>query len=298
MDISVVLKDRGYCKWLLKQDWFQSSYEYLYNIVFEYDPKPFFITLPPTEFEGDTEPGDFIDRYQYFHLTPISELKINLTDEEKTCYAYYLRMINEIKEKINPLRSNPYNIKAPVRWLKRFENQTGLKRSVFKDCLSAYELKNVPYIVEDVKKVGGIEYKGAKSYLIAKERSLKQEQFWEKLLREKYGEDLGVQFKYEGCIFDFLHIPTNTIYEAKLGLKDFNKEQHRKYVLTLNKYKIVYLIGYDCVVNMEKEIIYTLNPDKYLTHQAGVPYSNSSTDFDYIIQNYNTIRVSNLEEIV
>ena len=61
-------------------------------------------------------------------------------------------------------------------------------------------------VKEDIKKEGGIEYKGAKSFLIAKKNSQNQENFWEQILKEKYGEDIGTQFKYENCIFDFINI--------------------------------------------------------------------------------------------
>ncbi|MBZ5782277.1 hypothetical protein, partial [Klebsiella aerogenes] len=75
---------------------------------------------------------------------------------------------------------NPFDIKAPSSWLKDFEKKTELNRDVFKEFLASYSLPNIPYIIEDIKKVGGIEYKGAKSFIIAKNNSLKQEEFWEK----------------------------------------------------------------------------------------------------------------------
>ena len=43
--------------------------------------------------------------------------------------------------------------------------------------------------LERVKKEGGIEYKGARSFIIAKDRSLKQEGWWEEILKSKYGEE-------------------------------------------------------------------------------------------------------------
>jgi len=54
-------------------------------------------------------------------------------------------------------------------------------------------------------------------------------------VKEKYGEEIGTQFKYHNCIFDFINISTNTIYECKLGLKDFNEDQHDKYKLDLSQ---------------------------------------------------------------
>ena len=29
--LGYIIKDRGYCDWLLKQSWFQNGYEYIYN---------------------------------------------------------------------------------------------------------------------------------------------------------------------------------------------------------------------------------------------------------------------------
>ena len=40
---------------------------------------------------------------------------------------------------------------------------------------------------------------------------------------------IGTQFKYQKCIFDFICIPKITIYECKLGLKDFNEEQFKTF---------------------------------------------------------------------
>jgi len=286
-----VLRDRSYCTWLLKQDWFQNNYEYLHNRVQEYEPFPYFCEKIDADAEG------FMDRYQFFHLKPIDDLQLQfpLSKDEKKCYGYYLQMINELKGKIEDRleTDNKYNIKAPSRWLLRFEKESELKRTVFKEFLAAHELPNIPYLVERIKKEGGIEYKGARSFIIAKQRSLEQEGYWEKILKSKYGEELGAQFKYEKCIFDFLNISTNTIFECKLSLKDFNEDQHRKYVLTLDKYRIVYLIGYDCVINMEKGDIYTTDVDKYQIYQLKTPISK----FDELIKNFYIVEVEDLSTL-
>lgn len=256
-----VLKDRKYSEWLLKQEWFQTNYEYLFNRIQEYDPKSYF--LKP--YKGESE--DFLECYQYFNLYGVDEVNLELTEEEKVCYSYYLEMIDELKHRINmrliESKDNIYDIKAPVKWLQNFECITGIRRNIFKEFMSSYDLPNIPYIIEDIKKQGGIVYKGAQSFNIAKKRSLEQEAYWEEILKDRYGEDLGTQFKYENCIFDFINISTNTIYECKLSLKDFNEEQHRKYLLTLNKYRIIYLIDRDCIIVMEKRIIYTTDEIKY-----------------------------------
>jgi len=221
-----MLKDRKYCKWFLSELEFKNKYEYIYNKVKEYEPRIYF--LPIQEL---IDSNNFLDKYMYFNLTPIDKLAINLSDNEKKCYKFYLKTIDELKQKIldriEDAKENPYDIKAPTKWLQKFESEYELKRDEFKEFINSYELPNIPYIIEDIKKEGGIVYNGANSFNIAKERSGEQEKFWGKMLKEKYGEDVGIQYKYENCIFDFLNISTNIIYECKLNIKDFNEDQYK-----------------------------------------------------------------------
>ena len=49
------------------------------------------------------------------------------------------------------------------------------------------------------------------------------------MLKDKYNEKISMQFKYEKCIFDMININTKTIFECKLGLKDFDDTQYIKY---------------------------------------------------------------------
>jgi hypothetical protein len=293
LHVADVLKDRNYCSWLLKQEWFEVSYEYLYNRVNKYDPKVYFL-LEPRE-------GDFLESYQYFNLTPVNDIKLSLTDVEIICYTYYLKMIDKLKEKIitriENNKDNPYNIKAPVKWLQKFEQECNTTRDEFKIFINSYELPNIPYITEAIKKEGGIEYKGAQSFNIAKKRSVEQEGWWEDILKKQYGENLGTQFKYEKCIFDFLNISTNTIFECKLGLKDFNEEQHSKYVLTMNEYRIIYLIDRDCVIDMQRQIIYTLSPERYEIYLFNIPLRENTSKFDDIIVNYQIETILDFETL-
>ena len=166
-----VLKDRSYCKWLLEQEWFQNSYEYLYNRVKKYNPLDYFIKGVNSNGEGNGkgDGGSFIESYKYFRLIPVEELKlppeVDLTLDEKKCYSFYIKTIEELKAKIIcNFMENKYDIKAPVKWLQKFEKETELKRSVFKSFIDSYELPNITYIVEDIKKEGGIKYKGAQFY--------------------------------------------------------------------------------------------------------------------------------------
>ena len=250
-----VLKDRNYCKWLIEQDWFKKDNEYLFNRITEYNPKAYFMHIPIVSLPPPSQPPlaenkpfiDFMDSYQYFNLYPLERIDLPLTESDKLCYTYYLKMIDTIKDKIYQRleneEENPYDIKAPVKWLQIFEQEMCIPRADLKDFLDAYELPNIPYIIEHIKAQGGIEYKGAKSFIIAKANSLEQEAYWENILKARYGEDIAVQYLYEKCIFDFINIKTNTIFECKLGLKDFSEEQHTKYKIALSKFRIIYLIS-------------------------------------------------------
>lgn len=104
--------------------------------------------------------------------------------KKKKCYIFYLSTINDLKEKIIDKMidcdSNPYDIKAPTKWLQKFEKETSLSRDDFKEFINSYELPNITMIIEDIKKQGGIEYKGGKSFLIAKKNSENQENFGNK----------------------------------------------------------------------------------------------------------------------
>jgi hypothetical protein len=192
---------------------------------------------------------------------------------------------------------NPFDIKLNKKWLQQFESDTGINRDTLKEFLSAYELPNLPYIIEDIKKEGGITYQGANSFKIAKERSLEQEAWWERILKERYGEDVSAQFKFKNCFFDFINIATNTIFECKLNLKDFNEEQFEKYKLILNRYRIIYLINTDCVININKKVIYTTDHPKYFLYLSQLQYNKKLGCFDRLIQNFKIIKVSDISTL-
>ena len=290
--LSRVLRDRNYCNWLLEQEWFQNNYQYLYNRIKEYNPHIYFIN----PIKENTE--DFLDTYVYFNLTTPENLEIDLTPGDKVCYEYYLRIISEIRDKIYQRleneEENPYDIKAPTRWLKHFEEECGMPRNEFKEFIDAYELPNIPYIIERIKKEGGVVYKGAQSYNIAKKRSVAQEEWWQQILKERYGENISTQFKYEKCIFDMINISTKTIFECKLDLKDFNEVQHTKYKVALKEYRIIYLIATDCVIDMEQKQIYTLNKDKYNIYQLKISNMKEPSYLDKLIQDFEVVEVKDL----
>jgi hypothetical protein len=288
LTLEKMLRDRKYCEWLIKQEWFGSQYQYLYNRVINYKPQSYFIDESKDYEYKDVD--EFILNYKYFNLYPIEEVKVMLTENEKICYQFYKKCIDTLKD--NLIRNKT---KAPTSWLKKFEKEYELSRDIFREFLDAYELPNIPYIVEDIKKVSGIEYKGAKSYIIAKENSLNQEKYWEDILRKKYGENISAQFKYKKCIFDFINIKSNTLYECKLNTKDFNEDQHNKYKLTLGRYNIVYLISTDCIIDMEHSVIYTTDPLKY---QVQFIMNKNPTKFESLISEFEIVRLKNLEKAI
>jgi hypothetical protein len=297
LTLNEMLRDRKYCEWLLEQDWFPKQYEYLYNRVKSHNPRNFFVTKPYYEIKLGSSVEDFVNNYQYFHLCPFKDLKVTLTTNEETCYKFYLKTIESLVCKIiaNEEKGiNPFDIKAPTSWLKNFEEKYALPRDIFKEFLNAYDLPNVPYIVEDIKKVGGIEYKGAKSFLIAKEKSLIQEKFWETILKSRHAEDIGTQYKFQNCFFDFIHIKTNTLYECKLGMKDFNEDQHNKYLTaTCGCFSIVYLIGQDCIIDLKDQIIYTTNPDQYAGYFLSL---KNPSKFDDLVKHFPIIEINRVED--
>ena len=260
-ELPIMLRDRDYCKWLCTQDWFAINYEYLKNQIETYNPIEYFIK---PVYKDKT---NFLEDYEFFNLVPEKELEIELKNSDKICYGYYLKTIEDIKDKIYERLENDeeniFDIKAPTKWLKNFEINCGMPRENLKEFIKAYDLLNITTIIKQIKKEGGIEYKGDEAYKIAKKRSIEQEKWWEIILKEKYGDDIGVQFKYKNCIFDFINISSNTILECKLGLKDINENQYIKYKIALEKYKIIYLISTDCIICIKEKKIFTTNSSKY-----------------------------------
>ena len=294
-----MLRDRKYCCWLKEQDWFKTSFEYLYNSINRYNPQEYFYEKKKEQ----EKTGDFMRDYKYFNLLSVESVVANglaLDAKEKKCYTFYLEMIQNLKNRIeirklsDEKNNNSYDIKAPVKWLQVFEKESKIPRDDFKEFLYAYELPNLTTVVEDIRKEGGLEYNGGKSYTIGKKRSTDQENFWGVKLKEKFGEEVGSQYPYLNCIFDFIHIPANTIYECKLGLKDFNEEQFVKYETIMNRYNIVYLIGYDCVINMDLETIYTTDLMKYVLYQCNIPTLKTVSKFDEIIFDYDIAEIEDL----
>ena len=135
---------------------------------------------------------------------------------------------------------------------------------------------------------------------------IKNEKFWEIILKEIYGEDIGVQYKYMDNIFDFIHIKSRTLFECKLGLKDFSKNQYEKYIQATSltpspsgvdnkdqKYNIVYIFGYDCIVDLSRQILYTTNSDYYRIYFLT---NKKPTELDEIIKNFPVIKLSSVKD--
>lgn len=292
LSLPQMLRDRSYCKWLLDQDWFQKQYEYQYNRVKEHlaSSNPFL--TKPIFSSYSSEIKDFVDTYPYFHLKNPKD--VNLSENELKCYNFYVNVITSLKEQIGNDFINPYNIKTPKAWLQKFETSTKLSRDILKEFLNAYNLPNITTIIEEIKKMGNIEYKGAKSFQIAKTKSLDQEAFWEAVLKKVYGEEITVQHKFENCMFDFLRPSSRTLYECKLGLKDFNTDQYRKYDTALkHAYKIIYLISKDCIIDLEKRKIFTTDPTSYHTYFI---FTKKPTKLDELIKSFEIVRLENVEQ--
>jgi hypothetical protein len=294
LSLDKLLRDRKYCIWLVKQDWFCKNHEYLYNRVLSYKPMEFFCVKSPLKIDQiQIPPKFFLDNYHLFYLTPLNALKIHLTDEEKICYKFYTDMVEMLREKAKI----SLNIKAPKSWLKNFE-KSGISRDIFKEFLYSHDLPNITDIVEDIKKAGGIEYKGAKSFLISKQRSLQQEKFWEDILKKYYGEEISCQYKYKRNIFDFIRLSTeltenkSTLYECKLGFKDFDEKQYRKYILvTGGNFKIVYLISNKHIVDISNRTIYTTNETEVID---AICCENTEENFRDMLEKF---EIKNLENI-
>lgn len=294
LTLKEMLRDRSYCKWLLDQDWFQKQYEYLYNRVKEHLSQNPFLTNKTFSLNPNMDVKEFLNSYPYFHLPKTSELSITLSENEKKCYDAYLSIISSLKDQIGNDFINPYDIKTPKSWLQKFETNTKLSRDILKEFLNAYNLPNITTIIEDIKKMGNIEYKGAKSFKIAKIKSLEQEAFWEAILKKIYGEEITVQHKFENCMFDFLRPSSRTLYECKLGLKDFNTDQYRKYDTALkHAYEIIYLISRDCIIDLKRKKIYTIDPSSY---HAYFMFVKKPTKLDELIKNFEIVRLESIEQ--
>jgi hypothetical protein len=264
--INEMIRDRGYIKWITTQPWLPERYPYIYKYITEY--KPFEHLCQSDE---DKTVTDFVHTYKIFNLKKPEDVTIFDThgkDTDIICYRYYLSIVEilrgKIIERLEKSMENPYDIKFSECWLVNFTNETNLQKYVFSEFIKAYELLPVTTIIKNIKYQGGIQYSRDIGFKIAKERSIEQENWWKNVLIGFYHEkDINTQYKYKNCIFDFIHIQKNIIFECKLGLKDFNNSQYVKYTLILNKYKIIYLISNDCLINIEQNILVTTNVDKY-----------------------------------
>ena len=289
LTLDKMLRDRNYCNWLVKQEWFKNQYSYLYTRVSEYNPSINFLKNN-IEFQCSSI-NDFIQTYPYFNLNKLEELKIELTINEKKCYTYYLKCIDELRNKI--IDNMTLDIKAPTNLMNKFEKKYGISRDIFKEFLTSNELKTLTKIMEDIKKAGGKEYKGGKAYLIAKERSVDQEKYWEGVLKTKYGDQIGTQYKYRNCFFDFINIREGIVYECKLNLKDFNTDQYNKYLSVLNTFRMVYLIGKDTIIDIHKNTIFTTSPKGIFSHLAKTDNENK---FDKLIETFSIKVLGNIED--
>jgi hypothetical protein len=80
-------------------------------------------------------------------------------------------------------------------------------------------------------------------------------------------------------------------------LKDFNEDQHQKYKITLNKYRIIYLISKNCVIDIEKTKIYTTDIDYYTNYIQKLLFIDNQTYLDKIIVDFEVIFVEDLTSL-
>jgi len=295
LDLPRLLRDRNYCRWLVQEGWFQEKYEFLYNRVKEYDPKRRFIRTPILQVKQSTSALDFCERYEYFNLVEPSLVTRDLcTENDEICYKFYFSIIMALKDQIlkniNASHPQPLDVTTPSKWLQKFEKETDLSRDVFKEFIEAHDLLNITSVIERIKKEAGIEYNGAKSFIIAKKNSKAQEAFWEAQLKQKYNEDIGVQFKFENCIFDFIHINSNTIFECKLSPKDFDQKQFNKYSRTLDRFAMVYLIGYETIIRFDTKFVYST--------LSAVNFVDASEEFRNVISHFQFLCINRDELVV
>lgn len=297
MSIDVLLKDRGYCNWLLQEPWFQ-NYAYLYKRVQEYDPKSFFLPEnPQTSFK---DPQDFLENFPYFNLTKPENLKIQLPDFFITAYNFYLQLIQNLKNKIlvNIGKENVYNVVAPSKFLKKFEIETGLERIVLKTFLEQHDLPNILKILERIKKEGGLKYKGNKGWLIAKERSEDQEQWWLTRMKDVFQDDVSFQFNFQGSCFDFLHIKKKLLFECKLNIKDFSEEQYKRYLTTVGYYEIIYLIKKNTIIHIPRKKVYTEDDTTIFKLKQSMKIPSIKTKFDDMIADFQIENVKNIIDVL
>jgi hypothetical protein len=296
-----LLRDRKYCQWLQEQEWFQSNYSFLFQLLKQYNPKAAFYNLSHID---PNVLNTSLETLEHFHLQPLLSLSQDVLQymrkEEHLCYEYYVKCVeklhDQIKQNIQNAAANPFDIVAPNKWLKDFEKSCQLPRTIMKEFLEAFELPNLCLIVESIKKLGGLEYKGAKAFKIAKENSLKQENFWETVLKKVYKDELGCQFKFKNCFFDFIHIQSCTLFECKMRLKDFNQSQFLKYLETLTNFRLLYLIGNDCIIDLKRQIVYSLHADQYSKEVEKLSTKHPDHSFFSMIATYTFVQLDNLEE--
>jgi len=64
--------------------------------------------------------------------------------------------------------------------------------------------------------------------------------------------------------------------------------------MTLQKYNVIFLIGNDCVINVDLETIYTNNMEKYILYQCQIPLLKNPSKFDELIFDFD---ISEMEDL-
>ena len=77
----------------------------------------------------------------------------------------------------------------------------------------------------------------------------------------------------------------------KIDLKDFDKNQYKKYKVALDEFKIVYLIGKDCVIHLTTKHIYTTDLEKYQLYILNIPSLKLPSYLDIMILEFEISKV-------
>ena len=67
-------------------------------------------------------------------------------------------------------------------------------------------------------------------------------------------------------------------------------------MIALDKYKIIYLIAKDCIIDTNEKKIFTTDKGKYLLYQTSIPLLNKPSSFDDLIVDYQIITIDNIDK--
>lgn len=325
---SLLLRDVPYCEWCIENDVISEiNYPFLFQKIKEYNPLPSFFpkgivysmdtesfstsltsTSTSTTTSSSSEDIDvdkFLDTFCYFHTQEPSFLEKYPTDV--LCLKFFQERMKVLYKKIKKQREagkNPFNITGE-RYLSIFEEQTKLPKKVYLNFTKCYKMNSYEEIIKFIKSLGGISYTINIGYTLGKENSKKQEEFWRKVLTDKWDYNVTPQFEYrrkskEKCFFDFIHTENKVLYECKLNTKDFKQSQLDKYKESAPDFRILYLIRQDVVIYTKEKKVFVLK-DSYIDFLKTLftrrKYQRNSLEQE-MIESYDFFRIDSLDVVV